>query len=494
LNSSVISFNSNLTLTETDISGEFSNSVIDNYNSVTVQNVNLNSVINYYNYSIVRVIDSDGALVDIDSNYTNGFDFGDFSSSISKWWLVNNGNPLVYNFTFDTDYLYFNDSVSIGSFDLVQNISLNETHIPVVDYSVNGSFQTNFRNYSLLRNITNLTNVKFSYGNLLNITFLDNLSYSDLDLTDVLSFNDNSFSVLVNSSFNFSFRSSGVSDSFMVSPINSSPIIKIGDLISGMFLENGTYLFLDDFTFNKTVPLVSPSLRDFSIDVIFLEATSDLSSSCVINFSNSSGWFEVFDYSKFDSINLVKGVYDWNLSCFGNMINQSAIGSIDVVDVDLSYLGKKFKEFNLSFISSNISDYSEECDFCQLKIGGEDVSWDHTTDSSCVAVVSGDSDFEAVVNCSSGTDYSEMIVLDDYSKVFNGRVVLGEFFIENPQYTDVELDMFSIYTGGFNFYKDLNSSYNHFEDNFLSRKTYYKSLFYFRGMLFNNKTKEKIIN
>jgi hypothetical protein len=91
-----------------------------------------------------------------------------------------------------------------------------------------------------------------------------------------------------------------------------------------------------------------------------------------------------------------------------------------------------------------------------------------------------------------------MIVLDDYSKVFNGRVVLGEFLVN-----DVGIDRYLVspeinaLVSKMFFYVNNSVSSNFIytqKEYLLPFNSGYFNFMYSEINLFNNKTKEKIIN
>jgi hypothetical protein len=146
--------------------------------------------------------------------------------------LVSNGTPVTTTFNFNTEFKYFNESAEIDS-----EIVLYRTHIPIWDYSLNTSHMTDFRNYSLLENISNISDVQLSYSNI-NVTFSNPLNLSDANLTALFAaqntwFNvsldtfDFSFATVISCDFNYSvdFVPTGNSSDFNVTPLGEGCLV-----------------------------------------------------------------------------------------------------------------------------------------------------------------------------------------------------------------------------------------------------------------------------
>jgi hypothetical protein len=114
---------------------------------------------------------------------------------------------------------------------------LYRTHIPIWDYSLNTSHMTDFRNYSLLENISNISDVQLSYSNI-NVTFSNPLNLSDANLTALFAaqntwFNvsldtfDFSFATVISCDFNYSvdFVPTGNSSDFSVTPLGEGCLV-----------------------------------------------------------------------------------------------------------------------------------------------------------------------------------------------------------------------------------------------------------------------------
>jgi hypothetical protein len=176
---------------------------------------------------------------------------------------------------------------------------LNRTFIPDWDYAVNGSFQTDFRNYSLLANISNVTAL-LSVG-AFNVTVTGNLSSANL--TTYLSAGDDFFFI------NESVLPYNVTIAF---PWNESSLVTVPESgLSGTLtgvVAPGFYQVYPDVNASITFPVVYTN-TSFSPEVVYTNFNGTASGSCTLSFNNTAYPLE--------NISLDTGAYAYNLTCVG---------------------------------------------------------------------------------------------------------------------------------------------------------------------------------
>jgi len=387
-----------------------------------------------------------------------------------------------YSFTFDTGFAYFPWSPLYSAFDSETVVTLNRTFLPVWDYVMNGSWQTDFRNYSLLQNISNLSSVRFSYGSRLNVTVPVAYNYSGLNLTgyvqaDSAGFTLNGTILNLSAQVSYAFPFS----SFVVSPY--AGLVLSGSVLSGL-VPPGTYTLSRDLNASAFVPSRTVARHPFNVSVTYSNLNGSYKSSgCTLYVNGSAMAFN--DVTLNDS-----GVYGYSVICSDSKLESINLsGSISVFD---SYLtGLSQAERYVPFTVWNNHPYS-----CSGSLVLNSSRENHTFHfgSGCTA---------------------ELTLKDDvYSYVLYGDGVTenGSFNVSgNPSF-------FSIATGIAGFEVETNRADNSYfiisEDSFITKEglnltddnlyntdegletvaTSKHSTFFYEGVLFNDGVVHQVVN
>ena len=212
-----------------------------------------------YNLSTISFLNSTGSPILLSGSYSDSLNNSiiNLDNNITDWFMTWNGTAVVLNFSFNTHYEYFNESVFLIVDPETENITFVETHIPEWDYAKNNSHMTDFRNYTLLQNIDNVNNLKVSLvdDNLeLNLSFNEPVNLSDTNLTDLVSvgesgYNEYWFNNSIANNFNYSFKT-GLTNNYNGSFNDSWWLVNVGNdyngVISNTSYDIGKYTFLQD--------------------------------------------------------------------------------------------------------------------------------------------------------------------------------------------------------------------------------------------------------
>ncbi|MGM5483283.1 MAG: FG-GAP repeat domain-containing protein, partial [Nanobdellota archaeon] len=226
------------------VNGSKTNSTVYVYNGSS----NFTEDVYYYNYSIIEFRNSLNELISLNGSYDDGSFSG---NSLQKWFLVQENSSLKnYSFDFELNYEYFNESRFLPYLNSSNVFVFEETHIPSWNYSWNTSNMIDFRNYSLLSSIDNLSgNVSLNESDVVLELEVSDYNFSDLDLESYID-------VINSSSFysNFSnadFRFYGNFSKTVMIPSNNFSVDSVS--VFGN-VSNGSYYFVSNTNFVNDLP------------------------------------------------------------------------------------------------------------------------------------------------------------------------------------------------------------------------------------------------
>ena len=292
----------NTTVTMWDVS--FANSsILTNNCSLYLEGMSLPENLTRYPgsqlgiYQRANVTFTDGStLVWRSGSFSNELETTPFSSTsfVNQDWLGRvNDTLLSYTFNFDEDYAYLPNTVIISDFSSDTVIQLNATGLLEWNYSINGSHQTDFRNYTLLESIDNISNIKLSLGESVNLTLLSTENLSNLNLSSGLKQTEQGFNLTLPGTY-----SVDMSVGFFESPLALKDGVLTNDLnynageVTGT-IDSGLYEVVENVSFSVDIPQAYPG-KSFDITVEYgdyFETISD-TDACNISIDNESSFFE----------------------------------------------------------------------------------------------------------------------------------------------------------------------------------------------------------
>ncbi len=268
-----------------------------------------------YNYSTISFLNSTGNPIQLSGSYSDSLGSSniDLSKNVSGWFMTWDGTSVVLNFSFDTDFEYFNETVLMSIDSAVENITFIETHIPEWDYSKNNSHMTDFRNYTLLHDIDTVSNLKVSLVNSpfelstfeLNLTFNEPINLSDVDLSNLVSvgkdgYNQYWFNNSVANNFSYSFTTDLTND-YNASYGDSWWLVDVDNSFDGVVMNTsyymGKYSFVQDGCDDSGCVLGRFTVSD-SMDEIQYKIFSQNSFGSYANISGRGGIVKIYDDSK----------------------------------------------------------------------------------------------------------------------------------------------------------------------------------------------------
>ncbi|WP_146683608.1 hypothetical protein [Limihaloglobus sulfuriphilus] len=274
--------------------------------------ISLRSSSSFEVYSLTNISFTDGQNpVYRSGTFNNSLEETSFSStsSVKRYWQTRvNNTELNYTFAFDEDFAYLPNSITISNFTRMQVIQLNSTGLPYWDYSVNGSYQTDFRNYSLLNGIEDISGVKLSVGDNLNITLQTSENYSGLNLSSGFYQTANGFNLSLPGTYTVSM---------IVGSIESPIILKDGSVTTDLSYTSGNvigtatagnYEIVNNVSLSVNIPDRSPG-NPFDIEVNYTDyfGQNDRSGNCSLAVDGQD--------SAFSGVVLGEGVYNYLIEC-----------------------------------------------------------------------------------------------------------------------------------------------------------------------------------
>jgi hypothetical protein len=480
----VISNFSNITYNATIIvEGTYVNSSVVYYNASDTLDTNMDSMQLYYNCSTISLIDDSGSALSLfgTDNY------GDAFSSHRCYVLFNNtANVNVsynYTFYFDTQFLYFENNPTFTSFNPQETIVFVPTHIPYWDYSTNTTWQTDFRNYTLLQNISALSDVRFSVAGL-NITILGPYNYSGLNLSSLLFANASRFSIdasLVNASvdvrYTFPF------ERFVVIP--DVPLSFDDGVLVGS-VPSGVYDVYRNLTFLYDVPSIVYENVSFDIPITYGDYSLLLNAtdSCVLLLDSTPSAFTNISISGNASV-------AYEINCVHpDLDSVNVSGVLDVMSYYISGFDSLVQYVPFTLVNNNPA---LGCD-CNLSVTGDAVYAFSNASGLC-----------SVSLTLPGTSYAGEVVCSDYSQQLSLNLLQGysvwgrneEFAgFTTPSVGSSSL-LFIISEYEFISAFLLNSSLDYYsvlEGSKLFGKITAPNLLYYRGKLFNENIEKELLN
>ena len=485
--------NSSIVINNSDITINASNSELFVYNSTITNTTSFSgSTVHYYNCTTISFIDDEGSAVSLDytikSNDSEFIDIDSTGSSISNCFEVaQNQTQYEYTIEFDGDFEYFEYETNYTHFEPTQSIIVTQTNIPTWDYSVNGTHMTNFENYTLLQNVSNLSDVEISIGNGLNVTILDTANYSDVDLTSFVSRTGNDTVVLNTTFTNHITLALNYTPSRRVVVLPDYTLASISANVSTVNVTgSGTYQFASDLNFSHDMPSTIFNNSPINITINFTNYNGsivvDASANCSIY--NGAGFVSQTNAQFRSDVTL-------NISCSDSVLGTvSENVSVTVVNQQVSgyAAAKTFDTFALLYKSVDITNPSTQCaNVSLLGYGAANYTGDYCAWN--VSYVTSLND----VNITSPIydDYNTTITVSVGRVYFDVTEIFGLFTQLNltTHYRTITSNKFIAD------YK-LNDSINLFSSSIESNlnKTGTAEIFYFKGDIFSNKEEIEIVN
>ncbi len=499
------STNSVINLSSGNISGLLINSNVNLYNGSNSSLTLDNSTVLYFQYSNVLFKDDLGSDINLSGNISFGtstFNFVNMSSVSRNFLILNQTNGSLLNmvnyFNLDLNYVYFDPHPVFSDFNETEFIVLNKTHIPSWNYFINGTWQTDFRNYTLLQNISNLSNVHFSIGNYFNLTSLSSWNYSDKDLTSFIQKVNNSFYIndtLVNTSFNVSLGLNEVYPHMKIIPAGS--ILSINNEVLNAYVPaGGNYSVVHDLIFEDNIPKYSLQRTPFNISINYSNYNGSINglSGCALALSNgiffSSGEFG------FNDITINDSQANYTLTCnFPGLDSATKTGMIFAKNIFGFENKTKLDSFDLHFVHSNITNFNSECSKCSINISDANAS---SNGQSCYWPLDylNRTDIAIHIVCPN-VDYTDSFNLKDARLSFDNRNEMAGFYLLLSQ---IDLNNFwpslIFNKNSFGLNKRLNGSIKYYSNNGTSGNTSWtdSDLFYYEGDIMGTGNSLKIIN
>ncbi len=325
-------FSGTVKLNNTQVDGAlYANGSIRYFNSSEALVLNTGANQTYYNCTSFTILDDVGVTLVLTGTDSYGTPF----SSSACLPIRDNVSGVVftnysYVFTFDTNYQYYPTSQNFTLFGATTQIVLNRTFLPVWDYALNGSFQTDFRNYSLLQSVDSLSDVRLSYGEMLNVTMLGSHNYSSLNLTDFLYADDGLIQIgnELGNSTRFAINYSYPYGSVVVTPETN---LSIGNETLFGEVTAGSYQVQRDLVTQVDVPKYAYPNVSFDVGVTYenLNGSIDGISGCTFFVSDTEVGFVGLNFTS-------AGAYPYQANCsHPGLENISYSG---VLNVSASYL------------------------------------------------------------------------------------------------------------------------------------------------------------
>lgn len=340
--------NVTLNITESEFSKLFLRSTFINssiYISNTSVNFNdsvlTNTVITGSNYLLSNSsrisFTSNGNSISLSGiiNRTDGVEenFG-LTSSLNRFWIYQN-DSIVYNYTIipETNFEYFANQTTLSDFTQDYTITFNPTGLPYWNYSSNSSYQTDFRNYTLLENISNITGVKLSLEGL-NMTLETYENLSGLNLSNRVNLTNQGFVFDLPGNWIINY-SSALSSPIILKDGSNITLQNESTIFYGSELTSGSYEFTERYNFSVEIPSNVLFNQSFNVSIVYTDKVTldDFSNTCNIIFDSVSGTF----------VNM-------NLTTLGNVAYNVSCTGIDYVE-----------EVGTIYVSNNLFyDWSEE--------------------------------------------------------------------------------------------------------------------------------------
>jgi hypothetical protein len=459
----------------------YANGSIRYFNSSEAFALNTGANQTYYNCTSFTVLDDVGASLVLTGTDSYGTPF----SSSACLPIRDNVSGVVfinysYVFTFYTNYQYYPTSQNFTLFGATTQIVLNRTFLPVWDYPLNGSSQTDFRNYSLLQSVDSLSDVRLSYGEMLNVTVLGSQNYSSLNLSAFLYADDGLIQIAdtLGNSTRFAINYSYPYGSVVVTP-EANLSIGNGTLFGEVTV--GSYQIQRDLVSQVVIPKYAYPNVSFDVGIVYenLNGSIDGISGCTFFVSDTEVGFTGLNF-------LNSGSYPYQANCsYPGLENVSYSG---ILNVSASYLsGFESALTHTPFVLQN--NHPTDCEgnitFTDLESFSEKT---FEFNSSCAALV-----------LLSGPEYNYVAEFDLFSE--SGSVSLGQGFIFFANVFEIvrlgvsEIDTFLssfriIDDSSFITYRSgLNSTPNNkysIEEGLANHPVPSHSTFYYKGVLFND--------
>lgn len=325
----------------TDVIVSLSNSNVSFYNVSLINSsfvISNDSVVDVFNtsYNISSFSDSDfrafnystisfsngTELINLSGSYNSSsgdVSFFDSVSSIFGFFLVaNESDSISYSFNPILNFMYFPNTTILSDFTSDKEIVYVPTGLPQWNYSLNVSHQTDFRNYTLLQNITNITDINLSLSRT-NVTLLTYENYSFLNLLEGFSEISTGFNLSLPGRYFVSHFVGDLTNPLVLKDSVISSDLEVVGGIAGGEVTSGVYSVVENVTFDVDIPFLTPDVSfDISVNYLDYFNVTDFSSSCSL-------FIDSVEHS-FTNITLSSGVYEYTVSC----------SSLEVVDKEQS--------------------------------------------------------------------------------------------------------------------------------------------------------------
>jgi hypothetical protein len=496
-NSTVVVRNSNLVLNGTNFTVHAYNATI--FYETTDEAI----IVNYYNTTRIRFIDMLGNAITRTYNVSSDlFNLSSTASEIFTDFLVGRNqilNPISISFT--EDFLYFPNNQSNYIFtNETQNLTFIPTGLPVWDYAVNGTNQTDFRNFTLLTTITNLNNTNFSIGSGFNLTFIAPANYSSQNFSELIVRNN---ATTITIGFDVPFRASlNTSLTGRVAVLPTYAIAEQTQYGREFFAPGaGTYTLVSDAILSVSIPSVVGRNVQTPIAISYrnYNGSIDATDSCTLAITPP----DVAPLAaNLDLLTLsIAGTHSYTVTCTaGELPFASFEGTFDVKNQYLpNYLGKtRFAQFTLHYTDADLTDAFNRCvnytlegfgvaHYVSANTCGWNVSFTSTTPEIIVKVTNETVTEEEV--------FRQTITLLDGRILYDSTSVIGDFiipsFMETAQLHVVSKSSLIAPSPGLNF------SINYFNKESVQNITKTTSnlvLHTYRGDLNNNKKNTLVLS
>jgi hypothetical protein len=465
-NAVITVYNTNVNITGTNITINAFNSIVTTFGET--ENITINS----YVRSQISFVDQLGNFISRTYNLTSDlFNLSTTAGTIFTDFLIGRNEVInVFSLEFVEDYLYFpNNKTTYDIINATQNITFISTGLPFWDYAVNGSHQTDFRDYALLESIQNLPQANFSIGDGFNVTFAQPANYSGVNFSTLISrHTDSTFTIGFNTPFNISINYTP-EERILVLPTYDTAIIQGGNAV--VSLSNpGTYRLVSDIIFSAKIPTIIGVELDIVLDAVFSNYNGSINelNICVLNasldnFQTNMTFADLTQPISFTT----QGEYDYVLTCAGELLpTRVESGSFEVLDkYFLNFNQARLHDtFELRFYNNDVVEAITECPTYTLS--GTGFSAAHTggvrvADKTCgwnVTLTSTSVTFTL-------TPIDSAILLSDTIEFADARVFYDDATVLGSFWTSSNLRAFVISNNSIISRHLLNSSYNFYESN-----------------------------
>ena len=417
-------------------------------------------------------------IVQTDNGSTVTRDFTvDGNAAADEYLIVNNSVTVSYDINFTPSWDYFPCDTARVFDSATEVITCNLTHIPDWDYSVNTSHMTDFRNYTLLENISNISGVNLSREDV-NISFTDAINLSDVNLTSLFSSGANWFNNSVAENFSYQI-STNLSDFVVAVGGDVYATTSSSGVVSGTFTSMGRYNFFDNVSFAYSVASEVVAGEAFNVTLSY----SDYHGNSFLN--NCSLAFNGTAYN-LTNISLSEGLYPWNITCNASALPfRNANGTLQASSFLVSYPSV----YRYAPFSINVT--YEDCSACTIAVDGSETNGCQRNETFTTL------GSRAVNITCGGAQRNFAITPQDAKKLWDREEVLGRFWVEDRSgFAYPHRFIFAQMKNGLTYRDLLNSSGRLYRDDIVGinfTNSLY-SIYYYSGDIHNNGSPIALIN